>query len=114
MIVVFALSLLYLACVVFYEAHAKRASFAVVKGSVQNQRRLKAVGWGLAVVSLFLFAAPQGWERGIPIWLGVFTLVGGASLLVAALAPKRHVASGVVSGAIAVVSGLAWLIGALL
>ena len=112
MVVALALSLLYLACAMFYQAHEKRTAVAAIRMSSRLQGRVTIAGWGLAVASLFLFAMPQGWERGVPLWFGAFTLAGTASLLIAALAPTRHVATGVASFIIAVLCAAALLIGA--
>lgn len=111
MTVILGTSLLYLACVLFYHAHERRTAMAAVRSSSQAQVRVTLAGWGLAAASLFLFSMPQGWERGVPLWLGVFTLAGAASLLIAALAPKRHVATGVAAMVVAVLSAIVSLIG---
>ena len=73
---------------------------------------MRAASWALALVSLVLLAQPQGWERGVPIWLGLFTLAGIASLLVAALVPHRHVTTAAGSAAGAAIAGLGLMWGA--
>lgn len=93
MTVTLAICLLYVACFGLFHAHPARTSFAAVKESPQVQTGVKTVAWVLLAATLFLTAQIQGWERGIPIWLGLATCAGVASLLIAALLPKWHAVS---------------------
>ena len=104
-----AMFLLYLACVGFYQAGAKRTSLERLKTSAAARRSVRLASWGVALVALVLLAQPQGWERGVPIWLGLFTLAGVVSLLVSALAPRGHL----VTAAGAAVAGLGLFLAAM-
>ena len=112
MLVTFATCLLYLACFAFYHAGERRTAFARLKESASSRRRLRLGGWALAIVALFLLAQVQGWERGIPVWLGLFTLTGVASLLVSAFLPRHHMLTATGSAAGGLVAGMALVWGA--
>ena len=102
-----ALSLLLLASVLWVEAHERRAVLGPVRSSSAVRIAVKAVGWVLAAVALLLVAQPQGWERGIPIWLAWFSLAGVAVLLFAGLYPAKHWLLG---GAALVVTAIAAIV----
>ncbi len=97
----FAASLLMLAVAIWIEAHERRAVFADMKASARNRNLAKGAGWALALIALVLMAQPQGWERGIPIWLGAATAAGIVGLLIDARFPGRHVEYGVGAAALA-------------
>lgn len=101
--------LAYMACASFYQAGERRSQVALLKASPAVRRGVYAGAWILLLVALWLLATPQGWERGVPIWLGVLTGAGALSLFIAALRPTWHVASIAVAG----VGALAFLLGAL-
>lgn len=106
MIATLGTALLYVACVAFYHANQKRTVFVDIKKSPRNRQAVFAGAWALALLSLFVFASAQGWERGIPIWLGVFSLVGGLSLAISTLAPAHHVASGLIGMGAAILAAI--------
>lgn len=112
MLVTLATCLLYLACFGFYHAGERRTAFDWLKTSEPARRWLRLGAWALAVVALFLLAQVQGWERGIPIWLGLLTLTGVASLLVSALVPRRHKLTAAGSAAGGLIAGVVLLWGA--
>ena len=99
MVTALSACMLYAACAGFYQAGAQRTSLARLKTEVRLRRLVFAGSWVLALIALVLAAAPQGWERGVPIWLGLLTAAGAASLLIAALYPRWHLPSGVAAGA---------------
>jgi hypothetical protein len=87
-------ALLLVACVGFYHARAARTHFDALRRSARRRALLRGSCWGLLALSAWLFALPQGWERGIPAWLGTLSMAGVASLLIAALAPRWHAPTG--------------------
>ena len=101
--------LAYMACAGFYQAGERRSHVAFLNANATVRRVVYAGAWGLLLIALWLLALPQGWERGVPIWLGVLIGAGALSLFIAALRPAWHVASIAVAG----VGALAFLFGAL-
>ncbi|MEM8862597.1 MAG: hypothetical protein AAGD96_30170 [Chloroflexota bacterium] len=75
---------------------------------------LKTGAWLFASGSLYFLSQVQGWERGVPIWLGLFTAFGIASLLAAALAPDRYWMTAVGASIGLVLSGLSLVWGQLI
>ncbi|MEL7201661.1 MAG: hypothetical protein AAFR27_11715 [Pseudomonadota bacterium] len=108
---VFATALLYIACVLFYQAHAKRSSFDALKNSVSLQWGVKIAAWCVALAALFVLARPQGWERGVPVWIALFMATGFASIFVGSLSSERHLQTGAVAFVGAAVSGLVMVTG---
>ena len=111
--VALATFLLYLACVGFYQAGATRTSFQRLKTSAGTRQSVRLASWLATLAALVLLAQSQGWERGVPVWLGLFTLAGIASLLVSALAPHRHLMTAAGSAAGAAIAGIGLLWGAM-
>lgn len=79
--------LLYLASVGLFHAHPRRARIRSLNASALLRRFVFVGAWVLAGVALILIAEPQGWERGIPIWIGLFGLAGFVSIFLDAVAP---------------------------
>lgn len=104
-------SLLYVACFGLYQAHPKRASIAFAQASDGNRKMLRWASWGLFAATLITLGARQGYELAIPSWLGILCLVGAVNMLISALWPKRHVASGIAFGVTALLTGAIALIG---
>lgn len=85
-----AIILAYLACALFYQASERRAAIAALKTSQRARTGARAAGWAALLIAFWLFALPQGWERGAPIWIGTVSAAGGVSLLISALRPNWH------------------------
>ena len=66
---VIASGILFVASVLWIEANGRRAVLGPVRSSGSVRLAVRLGGWLLAAASLWLVAQPQGWERGIPIWL---------------------------------------------
>ncbi|MEM9619376.1 MAG: hypothetical protein AAF936_15585 [Pseudomonadota bacterium] len=111
MLTLLGTAFLYAASFGFYHANVKRTTFSILKASATARFISLIASWFLAFASLYIFASILGWERGIPVWLGIFTLTGALSLLVSALAPSRHAATGVGALAIGVVSAVTVYVG---
>ena len=112
MLTLSATCFLYLACYGFFHASPKRTAYRKVKDS-RNLQRITLMGsWALSLISLISFSAVTGVERGIPMWLGTFTAVGSTSLILSALWPKIHTATGHASAVTALIFGTCAFIGA--
>lgn len=85
---VFGLS--YTACAVLYHSGRKRSAWSRLRAS----RALRGAGYAasgcLLILALMSAASGLGWERGIPLWLGLLTVAGMASLLLAITRPVFH------------------------
>ncbi|MEL6198952.1 MAG: hypothetical protein AAFR09_01970 [Pseudomonadota bacterium] len=89
-----SLGLIYAACVALHHAHPKRTAFDRVRTHSGAQRGLRLGAVLLLAATQLLLAAAVGWERGIPIMLGVLAATGALSLIVATLAPRTHLPGG--------------------
>ena len=105
MTIVTSIFLLYLACALLYQAGVRRTTIAMAKNSGPVRLLFRLVAIALFAGSLWLASVPQGWERGIAVWLGLVSLAALASLLVAGLRPQRHAASAVGACLIAAICG---------
>ncbi|MEM6898534.1 MAG: hypothetical protein AAF583_02025 [Pseudomonadota bacterium] len=66
-----------------------------------------------SLLSFILLWRTYGLETGLPVWLGMATLVGVFSLLIAALAKSWHFRSVALAGMILLVTSLLRLFGGL-
>lgn len=112
MIELLCLSLLFIACVAFYQAGARRTELAGIKSSKRNQTLARFSGWGLAILALVLISLPQGLERGVPVWLASFMLAAFSALVIGALSQRWQIRTagimailGAVAAAFLVVGG---------
>jgi hypothetical protein len=108
---VVASMLLLVACIGFYHARSARTRFDALRQSARRRISLRWICWALLVLSAWLFALPQGWERGVPIWLGTLSLAGIVSLLLVTLAPRWHGPCALVGLGVALICGLAMIAG---
>ena len=88
-----ASALAYVGCALFYQAGERRTALSALKSSPKARKAARAAGWAALLIALWLFALPQGWERGVTIWIGATIAAGGISLLVSALMPRWHLVS---------------------
>ncbi|MEL6687019.1 MAG: DUF3325 family protein [Pseudomonadota bacterium] len=88
---------LYVACLCLFHAHPRRTAFDKVKAQSSYQTGMRVLAAGLALLSLVIFIAQVGVEKGIAMWLGVFVAAGILSLMISALKPAYHVKSGILS-----------------
>lgn len=91
-----AFCLLYTACAGWFHAAERRTAFAACRRHAGARWLLRGASWVFAVGALLALRAAVGLERALPVWLVLLTLAGISSLLVTALAPRRHVVSAVV------------------
>lgn len=90
MVMTVAIALLVVAAALLLEADRKRAAWPLFQSSAAMRRSARWGGGALAAASLWLSAYPQGWERGIAVWLGLVTLAGVGVLLWSSWKPGRH------------------------
>lgn len=88
----------YLACGLFYQAKAKRSTLtSLVSEEVINSSLfswgLRSLGILLLLASIFLATQPQGFERGVTIWLGIVSACGFLGLFIAAWNRTWHLPS---------------------
>ncbi|MEO0421945.1 MAG: hypothetical protein AAF184_06400 [Pseudomonadota bacterium] len=107
MVVALSACLLYLACVGLFHANPKRSQLAPLKSNVPLQQAMRWASLVLLLIPLALMSTTAGLERAIPLWLVLLSLAGIISLLVTAVAPRRHILTGVASSGIVAVL-LAW------
>ncbi|MEM0930515.1 MAG: DUF3325 family protein [Pseudomonadota bacterium] len=105
-----ALAITYLGCVAFFEAGERRGRLHEVLTLSPSGTWLRRWAWAALIIALFLFAQPQGWERGVPIWLGALSVAGGISLLISALLPRWHIWTGAGAGLLASIAAAGALI----
>lgn len=106
-----AVALLLVACVGFYHARASRTHFDALRRSARRRVLLRWFCWSLLALSAWLLALPQGWERGVPAWLGSLSAAGVASLLIVALAPRWHAPAGLVALGVALLAAAVMMTG---
>lgn len=85
-----ALFLLFSACAMLYQADARRGALSVIRKNPEVRTGLRLGAWLVFAVTLVMIAGLQGWERGIPVWLAMFTAVFVSGLFLAAQKPEWH------------------------
>ncbi|MEM1146584.1 MAG: DUF3325 family protein [Pseudomonadota bacterium] len=110
LIVLSSTCLLFAACALLYQADERRSAFAIVRGSKRLRLGLRAAAMLVFIATLMMTATLQGWELGIPVWLGIFSFAFVAGLFLSAQKPDWHPKTALVSGAIGIVLGLGALI----
>lgn len=102
--------LLFAGCALLYQADERRSAYAHVRGSQPLRLGMRLVAAGVFVATLMMTATLQGWELGVPIWLGIFSLVFVCGLFLSAQKPDWHAKAGLALGGIGIVLGLGALI----
>ncbi|MEM9256698.1 MAG: hypothetical protein AAGA91_14725 [Pseudomonadota bacterium] len=80
----------YMACAVLYHCGRRRSALPAMRRMGWARAVGYTLSWVLMAWALQVTATPQGWERGVPIWLGILTLAGMCSLILATLVPRAH------------------------
>lgn len=99
--------LLYAACVALFHAHPKRSRVELVRSHEHGPLVVRAGASVLILATTMIVASPLGWERAIPIVLGVLAGAGILCVLAGVLTPRRHLLGGAVSLAVGIVAGVA-------
>lgn len=89
-----ALLLAFAGAALLYQADARRTRLARLRASRRWRDGVRALAAVSLVAALFLAAVPQGFERGVPIFLGLLTVGVVGTLLLAALRPGWHPPAG--------------------
>lgn len=95
-----ATCLLYLSCALLYQADGRRAGYASIKASQNLRYGMRLTSIGIALVALLMLTSLQDLERSIPIWLAAVSAVFVIGLFIAAQRPDWHAYSGLIAGAI--------------
>ena len=90
LIVLGVLFLLFSACAMLYQADARRGALVVIRNNPRVRTGLRLGAWLVFAVTLVMIAGLLGWERGIPVWLAMFTAVFVSGLFLAAQKPGWH------------------------
>ena len=101
--------LLYAACVALYHAHPGRSQLESLQNTAAGPWMLRAAAAATTAAALFLLASQIGWERAVPVTLGVLAGCGILCVLAAVFVPKTHVASGAALFVIGTLAGIAVL-----
>lgn len=107
--VVSSTCLLFAACALFYQADKKRSAVAELRASPQLRTGVRAGATLISALTLIMIASLQGWELGVPVWLGLFSFVFVAGLFLSAQKPDWHPKSAALAGGLGVISGAAAL-----
>ncbi|MEL6411660.1 MAG: hypothetical protein AAFQ38_14785 [Pseudomonadota bacterium] len=108
--IISATCLLFAACALLYQADDRRSAFAGVRGSQPARFGMRASAIALFALTLMMLAPLQGWERGIPLWLGLLSLVFVAGLFLAAQKPAWHAKLAIGLGIIGVLAAIGALL----
>ena len=97
LMVALVLTIQYGACVALFQANERRTMVELIEKSARIRTALTVSAWCLLIISIFLCAKLQGWERGVPLWLCMIAVTGFISLYVSSYKPAHHVKSGLVA-----------------
>ncbi|MEO0549643.1 MAG: DUF3325 family protein [Pseudomonadota bacterium] len=107
MLIVFSTAcLLFAGCALLYQADGRRSAFASVRASEPMRLGMRVVALIVFVLTLMMTASLQGWELGVPVWLGVFSFAFVAGLFLSAQKPDWHAKVAMAAGALGVVLGV--------
>ncbi|MEM9179478.1 MAG: DUF3325 family protein [Pseudomonadota bacterium] len=102
--------LIFAGCALLYQADDRRSAFASVRGSPRLRLGLRAGATLVFILTLVMTASLQGWELGIPIWLGIFSFAFVAGLFLSAQKPEWHAKAAAGFGAVGVILALGALV----
>lgn len=98
--------LLFSGCALLYQADGRRSAFATVRNSHPVRLGMRVAALIVFAVTLVMTATLQGWELGIPVWLGIFSFAFVAGLFLSAQKPDWHATTAMTIGVVGVVFGL--------
>ena len=102
--------LLYAACVALYHAHPQRSKFERLRGAAGGPAVLRSAAAAMIAVALLVLASRIGWERAIPVALGVLGGGGIVCVLAAVFTPKAHVLGGTILLVVGALASIAVLV----
>lgn len=102
LIVLSSACLLFAGCALLYQADERRSAFANVRASQPLRLGMRTGAVVVFVVTLMMTATLQGWELGVPVWLGIFSFAFVAGLFLSAQKPDWHAKAAMASGALGV------------
>ncbi len=98
--------LIFSGCALLYQADERRSAFANVRASKPTRLGMRAVALIVFLLTLTMTASLQGWELGVPVWLGIFSCAFVAGLFLSAQKPDWHAKVAMVAGALGVLLGI--------
>lgn len=98
------------ATVGLFQADARRATLPWLARSKSGRRVLRALSLGCLALTLAALAARTGLEIGLSVWLGLLSVVGTLSLLVAAFSRRVHLAVGVSAGSLGALAAATFIL----
>ena len=110
LIILSSTCLLFAGCALLYQADDRRSAFANVRASQQLRLGMRVGAVLVFVATLMMTATLQGWELGVPVWLGIFSFAFVAGLFLSAQKPNWHANAAMAAGALGVLLGLGALI----
>ena len=110
LIVLSSACLLFAACALLYQADERRSAFANVRGSRQIRLGMRVGAVLVFAMTLIMTATLQGWELGVPVWLGIFSFAFVAGLFLSAQKPDWHAQTGAAFGALGIILGVGALV----
>lgn len=98
--------LLFAGCALLYQADERRSVFASIRASRNTRMGMRVAAALVFVATLMMTATLQGWELGIPVWLGIFSFAFVAGLFLSAQKPDLHAKAAMATGALGVLLGI--------
>lgn len=86
-----------------FHAGTRRSHIAYLQRSRTACTILRALSWVLLASTFGAAGSLIGWELAVPVWLSLLSIMGIASLFLAALSRQWHLVFGVVSGGMALI-----------
>ncbi|MEO0450700.1 MAG: DUF3325 family protein [Pseudomonadota bacterium] len=102
--------LLFSGCALLYQADERRSAYANVRDSRSLRMGMRISAIVVFVATLMMTATLQGWELGVPVWLGIFSFAFVAGLFLSAQKPDWHPKAAMAFGVIGLVLGLGALV----
>ena len=93
-----------------YQADERRSDFAYVRASRSFRLGMRSAAMAIFVAALTMIATLQGWELGIPVWLGTFSFAFVAGLFLSAQKPDWHAKAAMAAGGLGLCLGLGALL----
>lgn len=98
--------LVFAGCALLYQADERRSAFASVRASKPIRLGMRFAATVVFALTLAMTATLQGWELGVPVWLGIFSFAFVAGLFLSAQKPDWHAKAAVAAGALGVALGM--------
>lgn len=101
-----SIMLIFSSCVLLLQADAHRGRVLTLRRSKNKRYLARLIAVFILIACLTMISALNGWELGIPIWLGLLSVASVASLFLNAQAPVWHAPTGGLAGVFGALLGL--------